>query len=149
MSLRTSRLRSGLGHPMSDKMVDTRPVEQHEPSISPPLSHAHPGQWIRRHNIRYTLQGAPLSFFNHAPPTMTYAPLTSNSHRVPPTVLRPSNIPHRLQENPSHNTTRHTAPNRDSGRSSLPRTNNKPMSHQTWSCVAKTRNLLRTRHPNL
>jgi hypothetical protein len=38
MSLGTDRLRSGLGRPISDMMVDTRPVEQEAPSTSPPLA---------------------------------------------------------------------------------------------------------------
>jgi hypothetical protein len=58
------RLRSRPSLPMSDKLVGIGPVEQHAPSISFQLSLDHPGQWIRRHNRRYTLKDAMLIILN-------------------------------------------------------------------------------------
>jgi hypothetical protein len=151
MSLRTDRLRSGLGHFMSDILVDTGPVEQQAPSTSLPLSYAQPCQWIRRHTGRYKQQGADLKILNHVPPTSS-APPTSKSHRVPPTdpqYCAPSTFLIDYKKTSSKGTARHTAPNRVSGRSRPPPTNRKPKSHLTWSCAAKTRNPPRTHHRHL
>jgi hypothetical protein len=93
------RLRSGLGLPLSDILVDIGLVEQHAPSTSSHPSLAHPCQWIRSDTKRYTQQGAAFSVLNFVSPT-ALAPPTLNSEHVPALVLRMNkNIP-RLQENP-------------------------------------------------
>jgi hypothetical protein len=95
----TDRLRSGPGLPMSDTLVDTRPVEQHAPSTSPQPSLAHPGMWIRSDTIRYTQQGAASRVLNFIS-SRALAPPTLKSEHVPTPVLRPAINNHRLQKPP-------------------------------------------------
>jgi hypothetical protein len=137
---KADRLRSGLGLPMSDRLVITGPVGRRAPISFPPPSLAHPGQWIRRHIRRYTLQGAAFRGLNFVSPT-ALAPPTSKSEYVP-AILRTLTIRHRLQKPPSTGPARHTAPLRASGRSRPPPTSTKPRSHHIWSCAANTRNPL-------
>jgi hypothetical protein len=136
------RLRSRLGLPMSERLVDIGLVEQHGPSTSSQPSLAHQGQWIRSDTRRYTQQGAGFPYSNYVPPT-ALAPLTSKSKYIPATVIRTLTIRHRLQKKtPPTGPAHHTAPLRASGRSRLPPASTKPRSHQTWSCAANTRNPL-------
>jgi hypothetical protein len=93
------RLRSGLGLPSSDRLVDIWPVELQAPSTSPHPSLAHQGQWIRSDTRRYTQQGAAFRVLNFNSPTAT-APPTSKSDHVPAIVLRMNNHNPRLQKAP-------------------------------------------------
>jgi hypothetical protein len=95
------RLRSGLGLPMSVRLVDIGPVEQHAPSTSSQPSPPHPSQWIRSDTGRYTQQGAAFRISNSVPP-IALAPPTLKSKHVPTSVLRTSKIRHRLQNFPLH-----------------------------------------------
>jgi hypothetical protein len=91
------RPRSGLGLPMSDRLMDIGLVKQHAPSTSSQPSLAHPCHWIRSDTRRYTQQGASFQNSNCAPPT-ALAPPTSKSKHIPATVLRTLTIRHRLQK---------------------------------------------------
>ena len=95
------RLCSGLGLPMSDRLVTTGPVGRRAPITSPHPSLAHPGQWIRRHIRRYTLQGAAFTNLNsvHMPES---APPTSQTLRVLRPILRHSYVSKRLQKSLPH-----------------------------------------------
>jgi hypothetical protein len=138
------RLRSGLGIPMSVRLVDIGPVEQHAPSTSSDMSPAHPCQWIRSDTTRYTQQGAASRVSNSFHPT-ALAPPTLKSKHVHASVLRTYTFRHCLQKTPSPETAHHTAPLRASGRSRPPTTSSKPMPQSAWSCVANTRTPLRIR----
>ena len=86
---------------MSDRLVTTGPVGRRAPITSPHPSLAHPGQWIRRHIRRYTLQGAAFTILNsvHMPES---APPTSQTLRVLRPILRHSYVSKRLQKSLPH-----------------------------------------------
>jgi hypothetical protein len=95
------RLRSGLGLPMSDRLMITWPVGRRAPITSPHRSLAHPCQWIRRHMRRYTLQGVPFTNLNSVH-MKEFAPPASQTPRVLHSILRHSYESDRLQKNPPH-----------------------------------------------
>jgi hypothetical protein len=96
------RLRSGPSLPMSDRLVITWPVGRRAPITSPHLSLAHPGQWIRRHIKRYTLQGAAFTNLNYSVHMKESAPPASQTPRVLHSVLRHLSESDRLQKNSPH-----------------------------------------------
>jgi hypothetical protein len=97
------RLRSGPGLPMSDRLVDIGPVEQHAPSASSQPSPTRPCQWIRRGTIRYTQQGVAFQNSNSAPPDSSR--VTHFEIKIVPTsVLRTFIVRHRLPKIPLHGT---------------------------------------------
>jgi hypothetical protein len=109
------RLRSGLGLPMSDRLVTTGPVRRRAPITSPHPSLAHPGQWIRRHIRRYTLQGAAFTILNSIHMTESARP-ASQTPRVLRSILRHPYGSDRLQKNLPTEPAHHSAPLRASGR---------------------------------
>jgi hypothetical protein len=101
------RLRSGLGLPISDRLVITWPVHRsplpsrHTPITSPLPSLAHPCHWIRRHMRRYTLQGAAFKNLNSIHMEES-APPASQTPRVLHSILRHPYESDRLQNSPPH-----------------------------------------------
>jgi hypothetical protein len=95
------RLRSGLGLPMSDKLVVTRPVGQRAPITSPQPSIAHPGQSIRCHTRRYTQQGATFPHLNSMHQKGSVPP-ASQTHSVQHSILRYPSELHCLQNTTAH-----------------------------------------------
>jgi hypothetical protein len=130
----TDRLCSGLGLPMSDRLVVTRPVGQRAPITSPQPSIAHPSQWIPSLTMRYTQQGAAFHHLNSvhhkasAPPASQHIVYYTRYYGTPPSSITYKTLP-------PTDTAHHHAPLRASGRSHPTPTNNKPMSHPTWSCA--------------
>jgi hypothetical protein len=121
MSLRTDRHRSWLGHPMSDRLVDTRPFEQETPSTSSQPSQARPSRWIRRHNKQYTLKGDILIILKLV--TLTASASTHSSPiRIATTVLKHSLEHQRLQKTQNNPCAHSLAPVLASGRSRPPPT---------------------------
>jgi hypothetical protein len=94
---------SGLGLPMTDILVTTGSVGRRAPITSPHPSLAHPGQWIRRHIRRYTLQGAAFTILNLVHMTESPPP-ASQTPRVLRSILRHPYESDRLQKNPPHGT---------------------------------------------
>jgi hypothetical protein len=132
-------LHLGPSLPMTDKLVDMGPVEQHAPSTSSQSCLALPSQWICSDIRRYTQQGAAFRVLNIVPPT-ALAPPTLKLERVPISVLRTDKNNHRLPNPPSPGAARHTAPHRASGRSLSPSKATKLKPHQARSCAANTCN---------
>jgi hypothetical protein len=85
---------------MIDKLVDTGTAEQHDPATSSPPSFAHPGEWIRRYNIRYTLKGVILIILNLV--TLTASTLSLNPIRHKTNTLNSPEKIHKKSNNRGH-----------------------------------------------
>jgi hypothetical protein len=97
----TDRLRSGLGLPMSDRLVVKGLVGQRAPITSPQPRTTHTCQWIRSHTRRYTQQGAA---FLHLILILqkASAPPSSQAHRVLHSILWYPLVLNRLQNTTPH-----------------------------------------------
>jgi hypothetical protein len=137
------RIRSRLGLPMSDGLVVAWPVELQATATSSQPSLPHQGSVVIADGTHSKAQFPEIRIMS--PQQLPRHPLQKHNAYYPRYY---ENTPidwsrykkHCLQKHTPTGTSRHTAPNRASGRSRPPLTKTKPMSHRAWSCAANTRN---------